>query len=127
MIDWGEDSLLPGQIWCFVDLREIPDGLSYEPGIYAVIESAEPNMAQEEENLGHLFVPFIKETITDNDGNVQRKFYLVDVESFAAPACLIPDIGNDTPGAFLRLVPRSEWSDQFIAWLHVEHTREFTE
>ena len=128
MINWGENIQLPGQIHCFVDLRDIPQGLFYDPGIYAVIESADKNEDPEEIARGDLFVPYIKETDgTDNDGNVKRKFYLIDCDCFASTACLIPDLGNDDSCAFLRLLPRSEWTKQFIAWLRTPHSRNFTE
>jgi len=32
-VDWGDYVLLPSQIWIFVDLRDIPRGLIYEPGM----------------------------------------------------------------------------------------------
>ena len=61
----------------------------------------------------------------DENGKIKRKFYLVDVEAFHGPTIVIPDLGNENPAALLRLVPRSEWSDQFVTWLGSEHTREF--
>jgi hypothetical protein len=127
MIDWAGGEILPAQIWCFVDLRNIPNGLYHQPGIYAVIESAEPKDDNEEATWGELFTVYIKETDgLDDDGNLKRKFYLVDVEAFHSPACLIPDLGNEDKAAFLRLLPKSEWSNQFSAWLKTPHTREFT-
>lgn len=130
MVNWGNNNNLPGQIWIFVDLQDIPDNLAYPPGIYAVIESANPNDNEEEIGMSELFVPYTKEMRQLNDPvnnplNFKRKFYLVDVESFAAPAIVIPDIGNDNPAALLQLLPKEEWADQFVTWLSQEHTREF--
>ena len=126
MIDWGNNNILPGQIWIFVDLTEIPDNPLYEPGIYAIIESADANMDEDEVAMTELFVPYIKETDgVDENGKTKRKFYLVDVEAIHSPAIVIPDLGNENPAAYLRLVPRTEWSEQFVTWLASEHTREF--
>jgi hypothetical protein len=126
MIDWGNNNILPGQIWIFIDLTEIPDGPAYEPGIYAVIESADATMDEDEIAMTELFVPYIKETDgVDENGKIKRKFYLVDVEAIHSPTIVIPDLGNENPAAYLRMVPRTEWSQQFITWLASEHTREF--
>ena len=129
MIDWGKDYILPGQIWCFVDLRNIPKGLAHECGIYAVIESADANTDEEEIDHCSLFVPYIKEIDVSavENGIAKRKFYLVPVDAFYSPAVLIPDLGNENKNAYLSLVPRTEWSDQFVGWLGTEHTKEFTE
>jgi len=126
MVDWGNNIILPGQIWIFVDFHDIAPNLPYEPGIYAVIESADPNDDEEEINLCDIFVPYVKETDgTDANDAVKRKFYLVDVEAFHEPTVVIPDIGNENPAAVLRMRPRYEWSDQFVTWLASEHTQEF--
>lgn len=122
MIDWGNNLILPAQLWMFVNLQEIPEGLVYEPGIYAVVESAEENEDAIEQNMSELLLPYVKETDgLDENGEVKRKFYLVDVESFYEPAVLIPDLGNENVGAYLRLVPRAEWAEQFSEWLGEEH------
>ena len=125
MVDWGKDiGLLPAHLWCFVDLRNIPAKACYDPGIYAIIESSVEEVIQEEnppeEKQPSLFVPFSKET----DGT-DRKFYMIDTESFHSPTVMIPDLGNDDKNAFLRLVPRREWSNQFVEWLLSEHIRHF--
>jgi hypothetical protein len=126
MIDWGNNNILPGQIWIFVDLTEIQDSPTYEPGIYAVIESADANMDENEIAMTELFVPYTKETDgVDENGKIKRKFYLVDVEAIHSPTIVIPDLGNENPAAYLRMVPKTEWTQQFITWLASEHTREF--
>ena len=129
MINWGNGIKLPGQIWCFVDLRDIPHGSFYEPSIYAVIESADKSKKKKDLARSSMFVPYFKEIAKgkDSDGNAKRKFYLVDADSIVSTACVIPDIGNSNPAAFLRLLPKSEWSNQFISWLRTPHSREFTE
>jgi len=94
MVDWGNDELSPGQIWMFVDLREIPDDLACEPCICAVMESSFRQTAQTETSLSQIAVPCLKETLPKKEGKVQIKFYLVDVELFHATKCMIPDHGN---------------------------------
>lgn len=127
MVDWGNNNILPAQIWIFVDLQEIPDNLPYQPGVYAVIESANANDDEEENEFSELFVPYTKEMRDDdNPQNLKRKFYLVDVESFVAPTVVIPDIGNENQAALLRLLPKDDWAEQYVSWLGQEHTREFS-
>ena len=129
MIDWGDDLILPGHIACFVDLSEIPPNLAYEPGIYAIIESA--NLKQvgrnsPEHELSQLFVPYTKQYKRfDANGKIVRRFWIVDVESFHAPTTLYPDIGNRNRAAFLRMEPRSTWARMFSDWLGTPHAREF--
>ena len=104
MIDWGNNTILPGQIWIFVDLTEIPDNPSYEPGIYAIIESADANPDEDEIAMTELFVPYIKETDgVDENGKIKRKFYLVDVEAIHSPTIVIPDLDNENPAALLEI------------------------
>ena len=113
----GNPYELPCQIWCFLDLRDIPEGLEWEPGIYAVCETASRNRNREETALSRLFQPYKKDI--HEDGNyVARVFHMVDVEAFASPACLIPDIGNLDDTALLRLKPRREWAEMFVEWLN---------
>lgn len=126
MVNWGNEVILPAQIWCFLDLTDVPPDMTYEPGIYAVVESAKASTNQQEIKMSELFVPYLKETKgTDENGQKKRKFYLVDVESFVSTACVIPDLGNKNPAAFLRLLPRHLWKNQFIAWLCSENAIDF--
>ena len=125
MIDWGNALVLPGQLWIFVDLSQIPASLCYERGIYAVVESSNPVTTPAEVDLSQIFQPYLKETAGAINGTFQRRFYLVDVESFYAPCCMVPDHGNPDPRAYLRLTPKKEWATQFADWLATEHAREF--
>ena len=114
---WQHLYVLPGHIACFIDLSNIPDNLQYNPGIYALVESASHNRDRQENSLSRLFEPFSKDvTIIGND--IRRKYYLVDVNSFESPACLIPDIGNIDDTALLRLKPKQKWVDMFVDWLN---------
>ena len=122
MINWGDEGgVLPAQIWGFIDLTEIPPDLTREPATYAIIESAKPNKTQQEKGLSLLFEPFLKEHngITAN-GEVDRKFYLVDTNSFVAPTIMFPDVGNKNKAAYLRIKPRDKWASMFSDWLKEE-------
>ena len=125
MIDWGNDVTLPGQIWIFVDLQQIPLERCHEPGVYAVIESANPNPDKAEQDLSQIFEPFLKERKKNGRDLETRQFYLVPVASFDSPICLIPDHGNTNPAAYLKLTPRKDWAAQFSVWLGLEHSKEF--
>ena len=131
MITWTNDAggqyELPGQLYGFLDLRSLPAGLPRDRGIYAIVESAAENKSRDEKFLGSLFVPLTKEPTVNEDGSLTRQFYLVDVDAIAAPACVIPDIGNEKAHALLRLKPRSEWGALFIDWLEKPHKRQFLE
>jgi len=119
IIDWGKAGKLPAQIHIFVNLDNVPEDSAYSPGIYAVVESAKPNATSQERKIrSDLFKPFLKEHkgISKN-GDITRKYHLVDTNSFYAPAILIPDIGNANKAAYLQLLPRSQWKDSFIQWL----------
>ena len=116
MVKWDEiDELLPAQIWCFLDLSKLKDGCYYDPGVYAVVESAKPNKSKGEQGVSQLFQPYVKE----RNGN-NRLFYLVDVNAITETACIIPDIGNTSNSACLRLLPKTEWSNIFQQFLEEE-------
>jgi len=125
IFNWDEDGELPGQIWIFIDLQDVPENNVFEPGIYCLIESSLPNEDVEEVSQSSILVPYIKGTRgLDDDGNLLREFWTIPVDSIVETACLIPDIGNEDPCAFLRVLPTELWADQFINWLRLEHTRE---
>jgi len=126
MINWGNGVILPGQIWIFVNLQNIPEESFHDPGIYAIIESSDPNPDVEERRLSQILQPFLKETKTNSEGRPnQRRFHLVPVSSIHSPICMIPDHGNPDPSAYLKLAPKSEWAKMFSNWLEKEHSREF--
>jgi len=120
MIDWGDDGILPAQIHLFVDLQDLPDFCAWEAGTCAIVESAKENKSKPEKNhVSELFEAYLKEHKgTDAQGKIRRKFYLVNVDAMHSPTVVIPDIGNPNKASFLRLIPRSEWSDSFVSWLH---------
>jgi len=124
MINWGNGVILPGQIWIFVDLQNIPEESFHDPGIYAIIESSDPNPDVQERKLSQILQPFLKETKI-YAGQRQRRFHLVPVSFIHSPVCMLPDHGNPDPRAYLKLSPKREWPKMFSRWLEKEHAREF--
>lgn len=125
----GRVEQYPCQIHCFLDLREVKRGMcEYEPDMYAVVECAEMIVNDKEVNRSELFLPYQKELRNqrNNDGIThKRKFYTLSVESIAATACMIPDLGNRKKNCYLRLLPRDQWASLFEDWLEQPHTRQF--
>jgi hypothetical protein len=133
MIAWSTGDL-PARLWGFVDLSSIPQGqstllrdttTSVEQGVYAIIESCDYVPPEEHPDAvsSDIFTEIQLETSLNNaDGEVlQRKFYLVDVETFKAPLVVIPNIGATPKCRYLMMTPRSEWSEDFIAWVEMDH------
>jgi hypothetical protein len=129
MIDWGRGwGIQAAQIWTFLNLENLPTGTNFivghtnmrlnQPGIYAVVESALSNVDPNEIKMSTLLVPLTKEVFSLDP--LERKFYLVSVDAFASPTCVVPDIGGN-PRAFFRLLPQSEWLSTFVQWLNAPH------
>ena len=125
MVDWGDDGVLPGKVWGFVDLRKLPEGnevhcgglYRIDPSIYAIVESAEPVKDRDEANRSELFVPIIKNIGPVRHGEYQElEFFLADVRAFAGEVVVIPDIGGPPNGYFM-LRPRGKWREDFTRWL----------
>jgi hypothetical protein len=129
LIDWGPEwGTQPAHIWTFLDLNELPAGTNFiigntgmrleKPGIYAVVESAYVNTNPNEIEQSTLLIPICKEV--NNLLPLERKFYLVDVDTFEAPTCVVPDIGGEA-NAFFRLLPKKEWLSTFVSWLNAPY------
>jgi len=141
MIQWSRGSY-PAMIWGFLDLRELQAGVEAQlkvedtlpngnvvffekgttirAGVWAVIESC--NYKTPKRRDRGLFEEIILDTreLAEDTGEVlQRRFYLVEVESFQQPIVVIPNIG--TKIEFLMMTPRARWSDAFIKWLEDVH------
>ena len=128
MFDWGNGDKIPAQIWCFVDLSFLPDGfhkkidtIIVQKGIYAVVESTEYDVA---DNDSELFLPCIKTVKHLNrDGSIrQRQFYLADTEAFMEPISVFADIGHANKRRYLQIVPRNQWALGFEKWVNDPHT-----
>jgi len=139
--DWAifeiDGEMVPCHCWGFVDLRSLTaeqaatNKANVGQEIYAIVESTTPVKAKKEVEMSELFVPYRKDVkkITRNQGKitrVERKFWLVDVDTIHGPCCMIPDIGNTNPKCYLRLRPREEWGGDFVKWLQTPHTKVMT-
>ena len=169
LLNWDKHGDLPAEIWCFVDLSMLPEGVSVQVhdfkaprGVYAVVESSEyvviptededdpveeaPKKRQKKkksgpipEDLGEpstfgseLLRPFRKEVKEFKDGVFVRRFYLVDVDTFLDPICVVPDIGEKDKLRYFHVKARKEWANIFIEWLEQDEkigrkTREMME
>lgn len=129
MIDWGDGVPLPCEIWCFLDLTELPEGVEVqigevivEKGVYAVVESSNFLHVAEDATSSDMFNPIRKEVERNPDGSYEkRKFYLADVEAFVMPVAVIPDVGSEDKFRYFALSPRSEWCKTFKSWLDEAH------
>ena len=127
MIHWADMGDQPAHIWTFLDLQDLPPGTNIpledgmrlnKAGIYAVVECATPNMNPQEVQKSQFLLPYRK--ITKSDDPLLRKFYLLDVNTFAAPVCLVPDLGGER-NAYLRVQSRTKWLDLYSRWLRDNH------
>ena len=136
MINWQEGDY-PAKIWCFLDLRELPEDVEVEvteqkwkldSGVHVIIESAE--YIEEEDPMSDIWtlVQLETEEIDEQTGMVTgRKFYLVHVDTIKDPLCAIPNIGAKPACQYLLMKPRVEWADDFVAWLEMPHTNDVIE
>jgi hypothetical protein len=133
LFDWGNGGKIPAQIWCFLDLTCLPDGFSckidtitVQKGVYAVVESAEYDV---EDNDSELFLPCVKTCKQLNhDGSIgQRQFYLADTEAFLEPISVFADIGHPNKRRYLQIVPRNEWARGFEKWVNDPHVLDVIE
>jgi hypothetical protein len=130
MIKW-EVGEYPAQIWGFLDFTELPDGEEIElhdgtivdKGVWAVIESCNPIEDNEDGAVrrSEIFDPIIVEASSlDARGQVlERKLYVVDVETFKAPLVVVPKLG--TLHQYLMMRPKSQWADDFKRWIEASH------
>lgn len=135
MIKWNTGSN-PAKIWGFIDISALPSGVSVRvdarsvvrSGVWAVIESCnykkDPPVkkGQTPPPVSTIFKHVILDanSYDKNDGSVtERKFYLVDVETFQDPLVVIPNVG--TKCEFLVMAPRDKWSEDFNRWIHAVH------
>jgi len=130
MIDWGEHGVLPCKIYGFIDLRRLPcnfkggfGGLGrLTPGICAVVESTIEAVDDDNMQKTELFTPIMTETASlSHDGYVTGfHFYLADVEAFAGPAIVVPDIGGKK-NACWHVSPVNDWAKFYEEWLEQDH------
>ena len=139
LFDWADDGgELPGEIWCFIDLRELMEPIMVEgldgeyevgAGVYAVIESSSYQPRELQVFSSGLFTSIVKEVaISRNGKTLKRQFYLADVESIVSPLIVVPDIGNSHgDNYYFEVTPRTKWAEDFAAWLEVDDEEEIEE
>ena len=128
MVNWGQNSYLPGQIWCFVVINTLTEGensgilhggIELENGHYAVVECADYTTDPNEKKKSDIFMAIIKEVAQTADGDRpwRRKFYLANVEAIVQPLVVVPNIGGKLGQEFFIVQPRSGWVAEFKAML----------
>ena len=131
LFDWGPGyGILPGHIWCFVELAGLPSGRSalefggvrVENGVFAVIEAATYDDIEGNDLQSDLFTPItVGVGGMDGEGNVtSREFYLADVSSITGPCVVVPDIGGPK-NAYFQVKSRRDWAKEFVHWLDTPH------
>ncbi len=130
LVDWGANGHTPAEIWCFLDLRDLPKrgirmnigGCQVKGGVYAVVEHAdEPEDVNDQLNLD-MFTKINKFVHRDDDGRMtSRAFYLADVEAFVEAICVVPNVGAARDSEYFMVKARSRWSDDFIKWVKADH------
>ena len=132
-IDYGKEyGTIPCQIHCFVDIPSLEGGkrrdfggTRLQEGVFAVVESGKL-ISEDDDAWGlDIVTPLEKdvgldsegEVLLDEEGNVQRSFFLADTNAITGPCCVIPDVEGPKNSYFL-ITSREEWPDLFVAWLH---------
>ena len=122
------------QIKFFVDLTEIPEENNlctahgdFVPGMYALVEPTWRNPVGEEQGISRIIDPWVKkeDINTKVKGKTGSLTQLVNLERLLSPAVVVPDLGNNNPRAYLRILKRSHWAQVFEDWLLEPHTRDF--
>lgn len=134
MVKWTSGDY-PSKIWGFLDLSLLPEAVSVKlhddtvvrKGVWAVIESANDvnppavKKGQEPPRPSEMFKHIRLEAASyDAQGlPAERKFYLVDVETFKQPLVVIPNQG--TKCDYLMMTPKDQWAEDFKRWIHAVH------
>ena len=128
----GEKMVLPAHIKAIVDLRRMKmeaNRTKYEPTIYLIVETVKTNQAQNElEIASDLFTPYLKcKRRIPGSQSWERTTQIWPLDRLLGPTCVIPDVGNKNPNAFLMVAPMKIWGDILSLWINGEHTKEFEE
>ena len=127
LFNWGDDGCAPAEIWCYLDLRELPKrgihvhwgGCQVKGAVYAVVEHAYwPDDANQRSDM---FMRYRKDVRENDHGPPDRIFYLADVEAIEEPLCVVPDVGCVGGRDYFVVKPRGKWSNDFISWVEADH------
>jgi hypothetical protein len=133
-VDWGREGQFPCQIWCFVVLKDLPQGrntidyggIKLQDGTYAVVETGKLEQ-KEDDTRSEILQAFVKEVGLDEDGKVtNRNFYLAQTDAFLGPCAVIPDLGGP-PNRYFVVEPREKWVGMFVSWLRMPHNQDVME
>ena len=127
---------IPCHIKCFIDLRDLPPDQVEDtspgtyavtsPGIYAVVEPTMPNDDLAELGRSDTWHSHVKTPHEDPAfAEYLHHCVLLHVDRINGPTCLMPDLGNKNKRAYLRLVDRKRWAQQFNDWVKSPHARNF--
>ena len=134
MIQWNVGNF-PAQIHGFVDLTDLPDnaqvpfedGMTLGKGVYAIVMSCEyldeDDDSFEGSDMWRQLVLDVGE-LDDEGMVVERKYYLVDTETFKEPIVVFPDIGAKPACRYLMMTPRPKWVKDFVDWLEMPHAHD---
>ena len=130
-VNWGTGyGRLPSHIYCFVVLKNMPSGantihfggIPLQDGVFAVVETANPDVQAQECPGANLITPYLKECEVGGNGRVRKRtFYLANTDAFEDPCCVIPDLGGPTNRYFV-VKPRNSWAAEFVQWVEAQHT-----
>jgi len=130
-VDEGQDpAVMPAQLRGFIDLRWLPEDndTKYDSKIYAVVEEVRRNNDPEEWIQSNIFQPYVKKaTRIHGTRRWSHHFAVRPLDEMVAPACVIPDLNNKHPKAYIRVASPQEWADHFLDWVETDHTRDFDE
>ena len=130
LINGGADGDFPCHIHGFLDLKFLPGNVPVEvgtvvdidPGYYAIVEYGEYIDLQDRYFASELFRPIAKEfTINEGEELDQRKFYLIDVDTFKDVIAVVPDISEEQ-NHYFEVVNRDQWAADFEEWLQAPYT-----
>jgi len=110
------ERIVPLHIRCFVDLRCLPavNSTNFESKVYFIAEPVRVNQDMDELIQSDIFVPYVKE-----EGEFfSCKAELLPVDRISGPVCVIPDLGNTNPRAFLAVRSANEWANLFEHWIN---------
>ena len=127
LVDWGGDEPEPAHVWCFMAVSGLPVSKKkrnkhrerlqnghtvMRNGVYAVAEIA----AWSEKPLNsRLFRRLTMEMASNAAGSRsrRRRFYLISVEQFVGPCCVVPDLGSKNKRDFFQVKNRDNWASLF--------------
>ena len=131
IVDWGPGwGRLPCEIWCFIDLTTLPDGVTVkhfgqrlDANVYALVESCSYSQDEKDNLQSDIFLPIKKYLEVDANGQPQtRSLYLADVDAIVEPVVVVPNIGCEDKRSYFQVRSRAKWSEDFLRWVQEPHT-----